>query len=138
MIKQARKENPSTSPWTAQPDGSRWRDSRLIAEHLPRDLVRPSSGMKELAQTMKKKSLLKFATWIYDNRKLRWSPSLYSNICREWELQSCWCEKQLVKCLIMRKVVRHAFLKALWMLACHSSRLRLALQQVSHYFKNLD
>jgi len=27
---------------------------RMAAEHLPRDLVRPSSGLKELAQTMKK------------------------------------------------------------------------------------
>ena len=46
--------NPSTSPWTAWPDGlGRW-DNRMAAHHLPRDLVRPSSG-KELAQTMKKK-----------------------------------------------------------------------------------
>jgi len=26
-----------------------------LAQHLSRDLVRPSSGLKELAQTMKKK-----------------------------------------------------------------------------------
>ena len=36
--------NPPTSPWIAWPDGSgRW-DNRMAAEHLPRDLVRPSSG----------------------------------------------------------------------------------------------
>ena len=36
--------NPSTSPWTARPDGSgRW-DNRMAAQHLTRDLVRPSSG----------------------------------------------------------------------------------------------
>jgi len=34
--------NPSTSPWTAQPDGSgRW-DNRMAAQHLPRNLARPS------------------------------------------------------------------------------------------------
>jgi len=39
---------PLTSPWTARPDGSgRW-DSRIAAQHLPRDLVRPSSELKEL------------------------------------------------------------------------------------------
>ena len=37
--------NPSTSLWTAWPDGSgRW-DNRMAAQHLPRDLVRPSSGL---------------------------------------------------------------------------------------------
>ena len=36
--------NPSTSSWTARPDGScRW-DHRLVAQHLPWDVVRPSSG----------------------------------------------------------------------------------------------
>ena len=36
--------NPSTSPWTAWPDGAgRW-DNRMAAQHLPRDLVRPSSS----------------------------------------------------------------------------------------------
>jgi len=35
---------PSTSPWTAWPDGAgRW-DNWMAAQHLPRDLVRPSSG----------------------------------------------------------------------------------------------
>jgi len=38
--------NPTTSSWAAPPSGSgRW-DSRLIAQHLSRDLVRPSSGLK--------------------------------------------------------------------------------------------
>ena len=38
--------NPWTSSWTARPDGSaRW-DYRMAAQHLPRDLVRPSSGLK--------------------------------------------------------------------------------------------
>jgi len=36
--------NPSTSPWSAWPDGSEWRDNRIAAQHLHRDLVRPSSG----------------------------------------------------------------------------------------------
>ena len=36
--------NPSISSWTAWPDGSgRW-DNRMAAQHLPRDLMRPSSG----------------------------------------------------------------------------------------------
>jgi len=38
--------NPSTSPWTARPNGSGQWDNRLAAQHLPRDLVRPSSGLK--------------------------------------------------------------------------------------------
>ena len=47
--------NPSTSSWTARPDGyGRW-DNRMAAQDLPRDLVPPSSGLKELAQTTKKK-----------------------------------------------------------------------------------
>ena len=38
--------NPSTSSWTAWPDGSgRW-DNWMAAQHLPRDLVRPSSGLQ--------------------------------------------------------------------------------------------
>jgi len=42
--------NPATSSWTARPDCSgRW-DNRMAAQHLPRDLVRPSSGYEKLAQ----------------------------------------------------------------------------------------
>jgi len=38
--------NPSASSWTARPDGSgRW-DNGMAAQHLTRDLVRPSSGLK--------------------------------------------------------------------------------------------
>jgi len=37
----------------SRPDGSGWRNNRMAAQHLPRDLVRPSSGCKELTQTMK-------------------------------------------------------------------------------------
>ena len=37
--------NPSTSPWTAWPDGSERWDNRMAAQHLPRDLVRQSSGL---------------------------------------------------------------------------------------------
>jgi len=38
--------NPSTSLWTARIDGSgRW-DNRTAAQHLPRDLVQQSSGVK--------------------------------------------------------------------------------------------
>jgi len=36
--------NSSTSPWTARPDDSGWWDNGMAAQHLPRDLVRPSSG----------------------------------------------------------------------------------------------
>ena len=46
--------NPSTSSWTARPNvPGRW-DDRMAAQHLPRDLVLPSSGLKQLAQTMKR------------------------------------------------------------------------------------
>jgi len=46
--------NPSTSPWTARPDSSRWWDNRMATQHLPRDLVPPSN--EGLTQTMKKKA----------------------------------------------------------------------------------
>ena len=47
------KSNPTTYSWKARPDGSgRW-DTRMATQHLTRDLVRPSRGMKQLAQTMK-------------------------------------------------------------------------------------
>ena len=42
--------NPSTSPWAARFEGS-W---CWAAQHLPRDLVRPSSGLWQLAQTKKR------------------------------------------------------------------------------------
>ena len=46
--------NPSTSPWTAGPDGSgRW-DNRMAAQHLPRNLVRPSRGWKNSLKRSKK------------------------------------------------------------------------------------
>ena len=45
--------NPSNSLWSAWPNGSGWRNNWLCAQHPPRDLVRSSSGLKELAQTMK-------------------------------------------------------------------------------------
>jgi len=46
--------NSSTSPWNARPDGSgRW-DNRISAQNLPRDLVRPSSELGEVAQLTKK------------------------------------------------------------------------------------
>ena len=35
--------NPSTFLWITRSHGSGWRDNRLAAQHLPRDLVRPSS-----------------------------------------------------------------------------------------------
>ena len=38
-----RMSNPSTSPWTARPDGSGWWDNWMAAEYWARDLVRPSS-----------------------------------------------------------------------------------------------
>jgi len=37
--------NPSTSPWTAWFEGSGRHNNRMAAEHLPRDLLRPSSGL---------------------------------------------------------------------------------------------
>ena len=37
--------NPSTSPWAAWPAGSGWWDNQMAAQHLPRDLVRRSSGL---------------------------------------------------------------------------------------------
>ena len=43
-----------TSSWTAWPDGSGWWDNRMAAQPLPRNLVRPGSGLKGLAHTMKK------------------------------------------------------------------------------------
>jgi len=46
--------NPSTSPWTARPDVSGWRYNRMAFQHLPQDPVRPSSGLKQLAQTIKR------------------------------------------------------------------------------------
>jgi len=54
-----RMSNPSTSPWTARRDSSGWWDNWMAVQHLPWDLVRPRSGLKELAQTMKKAIL----TW---------------------------------------------------------------------------
>jgi len=35
--------NPSNSSWTAKPDGSGQWDNRMAAQHLPQDLVWPSS-----------------------------------------------------------------------------------------------
>jgi len=49
--------NPSASLWNAWPDGPGWRNNRMAAQHLSRDLLRPSSGLQELAQTMKKKKI---------------------------------------------------------------------------------
>ena len=46
----------SASLWSAWPDDSGWRDNRTAAQHLLRDLLRSSSGLKERAQTMKKLS----------------------------------------------------------------------------------
>ena len=44
--------NPSTSSWTAWPDGSgRWYN-RMAAQHLPLDLVRPNSGQKNWLKRM--------------------------------------------------------------------------------------
>jgi len=38
--------NPSTSSWTARPEGFGWWDNRTVAPHFRRDLVRPGSGLK--------------------------------------------------------------------------------------------
>ena len=42
-----------SSSWTAWPDGSRRWENQMTAQNLPLDLVRPSSGLKGLAQTTK-------------------------------------------------------------------------------------
>jgi len=47
--------NPSTSPWTARPDGSGQWHHRMAAQHLPRDLMRPRRGCEELSQKKKQK-----------------------------------------------------------------------------------
>ena len=39
--------NPSTSPWTAWHDGSGWWDNWMAAQHLPRDLLWPSSRQQK-------------------------------------------------------------------------------------------
>ena len=39
---------PSTSPKRAWADGSGWRNYRMSAQNLPRELVRPGSGFEEL------------------------------------------------------------------------------------------
>jgi len=39
--------NPLTS-WNAWPDGSGWWDNGMGAQHLPQDLMWPSSGLKNL------------------------------------------------------------------------------------------
>jgi len=50
--------NPSTSSWLARCDGSgRW-DNRMAAQHLPRDLARPSSGQQQFALTTKNQHYL--------------------------------------------------------------------------------
>ena len=50
--------NPSSSPWTAWPDGSgRW-DNRMAAQHPPRDLVQPSSGYEELSHKKKSQNMV--------------------------------------------------------------------------------
>ena len=43
--------NTSSFPWTARPDGSWCPDNWMAAQHLPRDRVRSSSGLKKMAQT---------------------------------------------------------------------------------------
>ena len=46
--------SPSTFPWSTCRDCAGQWDNRMTAQHLPRDQVRPNSGLKELTQTMKK------------------------------------------------------------------------------------
>ena len=47
--------NPSTSSLTAWPDGFRQWDNRMAAQHLPRDLVRPSCGLKNSLKRWRRK-----------------------------------------------------------------------------------
>ena len=46
--------NPSTSPRTSWPDSAGRRDNWIAAQHLPRDLVRPSSGFNNSLKRKKK------------------------------------------------------------------------------------
>ena len=48
--------NPSTSSLTARPDGFRQWDNRMAAQHLPRDLVRPSCGLKNSLKRWRKQT----------------------------------------------------------------------------------
>ena len=42
-------------PWSAWPDGSGWRDNRMAAQHLPRDLVRSSTGLKNWLKGLRRR-----------------------------------------------------------------------------------
>jgi len=83
--------NPSTSPWTARPDGSgRW-DNRMAAQHLPEDLVRPRCEQQQLAQRTKKTPAC-VGTWTLglpyngkrlSSRSMRWK----ARVCTLWTRQ---------------------------------------------------
>ena len=68
--------NPSTSPWTAWPDGAGRRDNWMAAQHLPRDLVRPSSGFNN---SFKRSPLWSFITQNFDSACSRNSYSYSSH-----------------------------------------------------------
>jgi len=53
--------NTSTSAWIAQPDGSGWWDNQMATQHLPRDLVQPSSGYKNW---LKRRFILCMKIWL--------------------------------------------------------------------------
>ena len=76
--------NPSNSWWTGWPDGSGWWDNRMAAQHLPRDLVRPSSGLKELVHTMKK-----FDDWLWQLRSKNDDGKYHCKPGRQWWIYKC-------------------------------------------------
>ena len=58
------------SLWSARPDGFVWWDKWLAAQHLTRHKVRPTSGLQEVAQTMKKnKHETRFSSFSVSNLK---------------------------------------------------------------------
>ena len=64
--------NPSTSPWTVWPNGSgRW-NNRMAAQHLPRDLVRPSSGLNNSLKRRRRLHLLPIMTKTFLYRRFQW------------------------------------------------------------------
>ena len=65
--------NPSTYLWTARPDGSGWQDNRL-AQHLPQDQIRSSSGLLQLAQTIRSYVLHWKASFIKMRSGKSWFP----------------------------------------------------------------
>jgi len=89
--------NPSISPWTAWPDGSgRW-DNWMAAQHLPIDLVRPSSGFNnslKRKRSMDAKFLnLTFPVFEKKLRRPMTSHSIFQQSLQYHELSRMWRDK---------------------------------------------